>query len=117
MIFPKPEVTMPIVMTARFEVMQDKLEICERVIREFVDYVHANEPDTLLYTSVQETDKPTGFLHYFMFRDEQAREIHSSSAAVDKFTAALYPNLIEPVKFTEYTVLATTTKSRRGNDL
>jgi hypothetical protein len=45
---------MPIYMTARFEVQEEALEICKQTIQEFVDYVRANEPDTILYTSVQE---------------------------------------------------------------
>ena len=95
---------MSIILTARFEVQADKLAICEQAIREFVEY----EPDTLQYTSVQEKDIPTQFLHYSIFRDEQARENHSNSDAVDRFTAALYPNLVEPVRFTEHGLFATT---------
>ena len=97
---------MPIYMTARFEAKKEALEICQQTIREFVDYVGANEPDTLLYTSLQEKENPTRFLHYFIFRDEPARAIHSSSAAVDRFTSVLYPNLVAPVEFTEHIVLA-----------
>ena len=67
---------MPIYMTARFEVQEEALDICEQAIQEFVNYVRAKEPDTLLYTSLQEKDNPTHFLHYFIFHDERAREIH-----------------------------------------
>jgi quinol monooxygenase YgiN len=99
---------MSIHMTARFEVQQDKLAICEETIREFVEYVRANEPDTLLYTSLQDKENPTRFLHYFIFRDEAAREVHSSSEGVDRFTSVLYPNLVAPVEFTEYESFAST---------
>jgi quinol monooxygenase YgiN len=99
---------MPIYMTARFEVQEEALEICKQTIQEFVDYVRANEPDTILYTSLQEKENSTRFLHYFIFRDERAREIHSNSDAVDRFTSVLYPNLIAPVEFMEYVVLANT---------
>ena len=93
---------MPIYMTARFEVQKDALEICKQTIQEFVDYVRANEPDTILYASLQEEERPTRFLHYFIFRDENAREIHSNSDAVNRFTSVLYSNLVAPVDFTEY---------------
>jgi quinol monooxygenase YgiN len=78
------------------------LSECEAAIRKFVEYVRANEPKTLLYISLQERDDPTRFLHYFIFEDEAARDRHSNSKAVDHFTGALYPNLVEPVEFTEY---------------
>ena len=99
---------MPIYMTARFEVQKEALEICKQIIQEFVDYVRANEPDTILYTSLQEKENPTRFLHYFIFRNEGAREIHSSSDAVNHFTSVLYPDLIAPVEFTEYSNFAST---------
>ena len=99
---------MPIHQTAYFVVRDDALEVCQKAIREFVDYVRANEPDTLLYSSLQQKENPTRFIHYFIFRDEKAREIHSSSEAVDHFTSILYPNLIAPVEFTEYNLFVTT---------
>jgi quinol monooxygenase YgiN len=89
-------------------VRDDALEICQNAIHEFVDYVRENEPDTLLYISLQEKEYPTHFLHYFIFRDEKAGELHASSEAVNHFTSILYPNLIAPVDFTEYDLFANT---------
>jgi hypothetical protein len=99
---------MPIYQTAYFVVRDDALEICQKAIREFVDYVHEHEPDTLLYTSLQGKEHSTHFLHYFIFRDEKARELHANWAAVNHFTSILYPNLIAPVDFTEYNLFAST---------
>jgi len=99
---------MPIYMTARFEVQKEALEICKHTIQEFIDYVRANEPDTILYISLQEKENSTRFLHYFIFHDEKAREIHSNSDAVNRFTSLLYPNLVAPVEFTEYSNFAST---------
>ena len=99
---------MPIHQTAYFVVRDDALEICQKAIREFVDYVRENEPDTLLYTSLQGKEHSTHFLHYFIFRDEKARELHANSDAVNHFTSILYPNLIAPVDFTEYNLFAST---------
>jgi len=87
---------------------QEALEFCKRVIQEFVDAVRADEAGTLLYTSLQEKENPTHFIHYFIFRDDNARELHSSSKAVNRFTSVLYPNLVAPVEFTEYRVFAST---------
>jgi quinol monooxygenase YgiN len=99
---------MPIHQTAYFVVRDDALEVCEKAIREFVDYVRQYEPETLLYTSLREKQEPNHFLHYFIFRDETARDRHANSEAVNRFTELLYPNLVAPVEFTEYEVFADT---------
>ena len=83
-----------IVMIAQFEVRPEKLAECEETIRKFVEHIHRKESGTLLFTSLQESEEPTRFLHYFIFRDEKMREIHSYSEEANKFTAALYPNLL-----------------------
>lgn len=99
---------MPIHQTAYFVVRDDARDVCEKAIREFVDYVRENEPDTLLYSSLQETENPNHFLHYFIFRDDNARDRHANSEAVNRFTEVLYPNLVAPVEFTEYQVFVST---------
>ena len=101
---------MTICMTAKFEIKQEALEVCKQAIQEFIDVVHAAEPDTLLYTSLQEKENPTHFIHYFIFRDGNAREFHSSSDTVNRFTSILYPNLVAPVEFTEYRMFASTNR-------
>ncbi len=99
---------MAIYMTARFKVRSDERAKCEQAIREFITYVGQHEPRTRLYVSVQELDDATRFLHFFIFEDEAARQTHSNSAAVQRFTDALYPACVEPVEFTDYTLVATT---------
>jgi quinol monooxygenase YgiN len=100
--------TMKIYQTARFQVRQEALSECEAAIRKFVEFVRANEPKTLLYVSLQEMNDPTRFLHYFIFEDEAARDRHANSKATEHFISVLYPNLVEPVQFTEYTEFAST---------
>ena len=100
---------MPIFQTAHFKVKPESREKCEQAIREFIDYIKANEPGTLRYSSLQQADDPTGFMHFFMFEDEAARQKHRTSEGVMKFTSILYPELIGgEVKFTEYGMLAST---------
>ena len=99
---------MPVYQSAYFVVREDALAICEKAIREFVEYVRDNEPNTLRYTSWQEKEQPNHFLHYFIFRDEAARDLHANSDAVNRFTSILYPNLVATVEFTEYQLFATT---------
>jgi quinol monooxygenase YgiN len=99
---------MPVFMTARFKVKPESREKCEQAIREFIDYIKANEPGTMRYTSLQQADDPLSYLHFFIFADKAAREKHSSSAGVQRFTSVLYPELQAPVEFTEYSLVAST---------
>ncbi|MBI5302193.1 MAG: antibiotic biosynthesis monooxygenase [Chloroflexi bacterium] len=97
---------MPIYQTARFQVKPGALEICQQAIREFVDAIRADEPETRMYLALNQDDDPTRFLHVFIFENDIARDRHANSAAVKKFTAILYPNCVAPVAFTEYTFVA-----------
>jgi len=99
---------MTIHQTAYFVVRDDAQEFCQKAVGDFVDYVREHEPDTLLYTALQEKENPNHFLHYFIFRDEIARDLHANSDAVNHFTSILYPNLVAPVEFTEYNLFAST---------
>jgi quinol monooxygenase YgiN len=99
---------MSIYQTARLEVKEEALEICQHAISLFVEYVRDHEPGTLSYISLQESENPTKFLHVFIFRDAKAKDVHTNSIAVNRFTSTLYPNLKAPVEFSEYQVLAST---------
>jgi quinol monooxygenase YgiN len=87
---------------ARYEVRPETLEQCLAAIHEFVAYVRANEPGALRYEVWQEAERPTRFVHLFVWRDEAANRIHGESAAVKKFAGILYPNCLAPVEFITY---------------
>jgi quinol monooxygenase YgiN len=87
---------------ARYEVRPEALEACLAAIHEFVVHVRTNEPGALRYEVWQEKDRPTRFVHLFVWRDEEANRIHGESAAVKKFAGILYPNCLAPVEFVEY---------------
>jgi quinol monooxygenase YgiN len=99
---------MTITMTARFQVRPDGLEEARQAIREFIDYIRENEPRTRIYTSVHETGDETRFLHYFIFEDAAAMQVHRDSEGVKTFTGILYPLLVDGVQFTEYQEFAST---------
>jgi quinol monooxygenase YgiN len=103
---------MPIYQTARFQVRPAALEKCKQAIKEFVAYVHANEPGTLQYASWQASEDPTRFEHIFVFADQTARDVHSNSKAVKRFSDLLYPECLAPVEFTEYSLVAEKTRER-----
>ena len=99
---------MPVYMTAQFSVRPESVEQCQAAIREFVDYVTRNEPQTRTYISLEEVDNRATFMNFFIFEDEAAEEHHANSEAVKRFTDILYPACIEPVKFTSYRLVAST---------
>ena len=99
---------MPVFVTAHFQVKPESRAKCEQAIREFIDYIKANEPGTLRYTSLQQADDPTRFMHFFIFQDAAARETHANSEGVKRFTSVLYPETLAPVEFMEYTIVAST---------
>ena len=95
-------------MTAQFTVKPEARAKCEQAIRTFIEGIRAAEPGTLRYTSLQQPDNPNSFLHVFSFTDSAAREIHSQSENTRRFTEVLYPELVAPVTFTEYALVAST---------
>ena len=68
-------------------VLRTWLPSCLAAIHEFVAYVRHNEAGTLRHEVWQEPDRPTCFVHTFVFRDAVADRAHSESVAVKKFAS------------------------------
>ena len=99
---------MPIYQTAHYQVRPDAVPAVVDAIEEFVRYVTASEPGTLLYAAWQEREDPSRFVHLFTFRDEAAHRAHGSSDAVRRFEDVYQPVLVGgPVVFTDYQLIAT----------
>jgi quinol monooxygenase YgiN len=99
---------------ARYEIHPEALERCLAAIKDFVAYVRANEPGTLRYEVWQQPDRPTRFVHIFVFRDLAADQAHSESAAVKRFASILYPECLAPVEFIDYTQVAANVEVAAG---
>ena len=102
---------MPIYTIAEYRVRPEGAAKVRKAIEEFVPYIRASEPGTRLYEAWQQKDDPTRFVHFFIFEDAAANEVHGQSAAVKRFEAAYGPELIDgPVVFTNYERVATNQK-------
>jgi len=98
---------------ARYEIRPDALEEVLAAINEFVAYVRANEAGALRYEVWQEAERPTRFVHIFVWRDEEANRLHGESAAVKKFAGILYPKCLAPVEFITYKQIDANASFRR----
>jgi quinol monooxygenase YgiN len=102
------EKIVPIYQTAHYQVNASAVDKVKVAIAEFVEYVAANEPGSLMYTAWQQADDPTKFVHLFEFADEAAHRAHGSSDAVRQFETVYRPELVGgPVVFTDYHQIAT----------
>ncbi|MDA1036655.1 MAG: antibiotic biosynthesis monooxygenase [Chloroflexi bacterium] len=99
---------MPIYMTARFRVQPQSVQTCLYAINDFVDYIRANEPATLQYTSVQDFEDSFAFLNFFVFENEAAEEQHRTSPGTLRFIDALYNHIDVDVLFERWNAVATT---------
>jgi len=93
-------------MTAHYQIHPEAAETCLKAIREFTEYVKNHEPGTQMYTALQETGQTSRFLHIFIFENEVARQIHSNSEGVKRFTEILYPETMNGVEFKEYVLVS-----------
>ncbi|NAS10948.1 putative quinol monooxygenase [Poritiphilus flavus] len=73
-----------------YEVRAEEVENAKSIITAFVKAIQENEPETLFYKSFQLLEDPTRFVHVMIFKNEEARERHSSSAYCREFAHKLY---------------------------
>ena len=99
---------MTIYMTAQWKCRPEAESKVEEALRDFVASVKENEPETRIYTALQQAEDSASFMTYFIFENEAARNFHSSTDWVKRFTDIIYPENLEPVVFTEYRLIAST---------
>ncbi len=98
---------MAIYQTGAYQVKPSAVGKVKQAIKEFVRYVEASEPGSLMYLAWQEKKDPTRFLHLFIFKDEAAQAHHGKSEAVRRFESVYSPELAGgEVVFTDYELIA-----------
>ena len=83
-----------------FQVKEENLEEAKKTIRELITNVRENEPETLLYKSLQLKNDPTSFIHFIIFADDDAHLRHRSAGYVVDFVKKIYefcPNEPYPI--------------------
>jgi quinol monooxygenase YgiN len=98
---------MPIYQTGGYRVKPSAVSKVKQAIKDFVGYVHPNEPGTHMYLAWQQKDDPTHFLHLFIFEDAAAEKRHGQSEAVKRFEEIYGPELVDgDVVFTDFEMIA-----------
>ena len=99
---------MSIYMTARWKANPEAASKVEQALGEFVAAVHENEPNTHIYTALKVVGSEATYMTYFIFEDEAARDFHTSTEWVKRFTSIIYPENLGDVEFTTYQLIAST---------
>jgi quinol monooxygenase YgiN len=99
---------MAVYMTAQWQCRAGSEAVVADALHQFVAAVRQNEPHTRVYTALQQLENHSAFMTYFIFDDVAARDFHSATEWVKRFTEVIYPLNLSPVVFTEYKLLATT---------
>ncbi len=99
---------MPLFITATYRVKPDSVKKIKKAIEIFTTYVKKHESGTQMYVAWQDETDPTKFIHFFIFKDQEAQIIHSNSKAVKKFESVYSSELVDgPIKFTHFSEVAT----------
>jgi quinol monooxygenase YgiN len=97
-----------------YKVKADKLDLALPAIQTFVQAIRAGEPRTF-YEAYQHKDDPTLFVHTMSFPDEASEKYHQTSAHTQAFVQVLYPNCEPPPKFTDLSLVESTTNRFLGD--
>lgn len=75
----------------QFRVKEGHVQQAEALIRDFVDQIRGNEPDTLSYQSFQFNNDIQEFVHLMCFTGEAGDARHKRTEYVKSFVEKLYP--------------------------
>lgn len=98
---------MAIYQTGAYRVKVSAVEKVKQAIEDFVRYVKAEEPGTLMYLAWQQKNDPIRFIHLFIFKDAESQKHHGQSEAVKRFESIYSPELVDgDVVFTDFELIA-----------
>ncbi len=93
--------------TGAYRVKKGAVNKVKKAVAEFVRYIEKHEKGTKFYAAWQQKDDPTRFVHFYIFENERALDVHSNSEAVKRFESVYTPVLAGgPVDFTDYKLVA-----------
>ncbi len=92
--------------TAEYRVDEDKLQLVEGAIREFVAAIAREEPQT--YYAAYRSGDGADFIHFMAFPDASAEAFHRSAPHTLRFVEVLYPACEEQPRFTDLHSVAST---------
>ncbi len=67
------------------------VEQAKAAIDDFVSAIERQEPGTLRYASMQDTEERSHFVHYMEFQDKESHQYHRTTEHVQAFVSKLYP--------------------------
>jgi quinol monooxygenase YgiN len=97
---------MTICRTAEFVVYPEQSVVFQAAVNEYVAYVDANEPGTLIYLTLRQGDDPSHFEQVIVFESHLAERIHDDSAALLRFHIAIEPLVVNGIPFEDFSLLA-----------
>ncbi len=94
---------MAIFRIARYTITPEALAACQDFIHTTVAATKAQEPGTLMYMVLQETDNPASFVHISAYADDAAMAAHSvSEPMLTTIREVIQPAMVEAAQFTHY---------------
>jgi quinol monooxygenase YgiN len=97
---------MAIFRIARYTIQPEALDACADFIHTTVACTKDNEPGTLMYMVLQETDNPTSFVHISAYADDDALAQHVvSEPMVTTIREVIQPAMLGAPDFTHYTLV------------
>lgn len=86
---------------AEYAVRPEEREAVEAAVREFLEAIALNEPETGYRAFRRE--RGLGYVHVMSFPDAAAEEAHRTASYTERFTDELYPKCTQSPAFTELT--------------
>ncbi len=78
----------------------------EDLQRELSQLTHAHEPATLVYDVIRHQSKPSTYVVYGRFKDEQSFQIHQASPFHERLVPPILACLAEPMDLQMFTWVA-----------